>query len=142
MRLFANDGHTSLITDPTKLPSFTVGAVTPPTPPPPAPPTTTLTATPTSVRRGETIQIAWSGIASPTARDWIGIFDPNAPNTSNRGWTYVSCTQTPSAPRASGSCAAPMTLPAGTYQLRLFLNDSLTSLITNSAQLPTITVTP
>jgi PKD domain len=138
LRLFANDGYTSLITDPTTLPTITVGAVLPP----PAPPPTTLTATPTSVGTGGTIQVTWSGIASPSARDWIGIFDPNAPNTSNRGWTYVSCTQTPSAPRASGSCAAPMTLPEGTYQLRLFSNDSLTSLITNSAQLPTITVTP
>jgi subtilase family protein len=126
LRLFANNGFTLLATSG----SFTVTA----------PSGTTVSASPTSVARGGVVTAAWSGIASPKAGDWIGIFAPGASNSSYVSWMYVSCTQVMTSPRASGSC--PMGVPAGiasgTYQIRLFTNNTYTVIGTSNA----FTVTP
>src|SRR4029453_15773859 len=91
LRLFANDGYTSLATSN----SFTVtgGTVV-----------TTLTATPSTVARGSAITAAWSGISSPTPRDWIGLYTPGAANSAAIEYVYVSCSRTPGNAAASGSC--------------------------------------
>ena len=88
----------------------------------------TLSASPTTVAPGGTITATWSGIAAPTATDWIGLYTPGAANTSFIDWIYVSCSQTPGAARASGSCpfVVPSTVAPGTYQLRLLANDGFT----------------
>jgi hypothetical protein len=87
-------------------------------------PPATIAANPTTVTPGATVTANWSGIAAPTAKDWIGIFLPGAPNTSYYlGWRYTTGT-------ASGS--VPFTIPAslapGTYELRLFANGGYTRL--------------
>ena len=75
----------------------------------------------------------WSGIATPTASDWIGLFAAGAPAGSYLNWFYVSCTQSAGAARASGSCplSVPTGLAPGTYELRLFANNSSTLLVTS-----------
>jgi len=77
---------------------------------------------------GATITASWTGIAAPTARDWIGIFVPGAPNTPSLAWRYTTGT-------ASGSVpfAIPATLAPGTYELRLFSNDGHTRLAASNS---------
>jgi hypothetical protein len=49
--------------------------------------------------------VAWSGIATATATDWIGLSNmPGTVDASLLAWAYVSCSQSPNAARASGSC--------------------------------------
>ena len=95
----------------------------------------TLSESPTTVATGGTITATWSGIATPTARDWIGLYTPSAGNTSYIDWIYVSCSKTPGSARASGSCSfvVPTTVAPGTYQLRLFANDGFTHLATSNS---------
>ena len=59
---------------------------------------------------------------------------PGAANTAFIDWIYVSCSGTPGAARASGSCpfVVPATVAPGTYQLRLLANDGFTALATSN----------
>jgi thermitase len=70
---------------------------------------------------GTTITANWSGISAAVSTDWIGLHAPGAASTTFIDWMYVSCSKTPSAARASGSCAfaLPGTLASGNYELRL-----------------------
>src|SRR5438552_13046058 len=98
----------------------------------------TLNVTPTSIAGNGTLTASWSGISAPTATDWIGLFVPGAPSGSYIDWIYVSCSKTPNAPVAAGSC--PFVLPnvaPGTYELRLLANNGFTVLATSN----TFTVT-
>ncbi len=94
----------------------------------------TLSASPTTVVRGDTLTATWSGIPSPTARDWIGLYTPGAAPSAFIQWIYVSCSQTPGAARAAGSCpfGVPSTVAPGPYQLRLLANDGFTLLANQS----------
>ena len=96
------------------------------TPPAPIVSAVTLTASPASTPAGGTLTSAWTAIASPTSTDWIGLYQRGAAADSYFNWIYVSCSKTPGSPRSSGSCpfVVPASLPAGTYELRLFANDS------------------
>jgi hypothetical protein len=125
LRLLANNGFTRLATSGPLT-------VTPPGP--------QLTVSPASVARGGTVTATWSGIATPTSTDWIGLYSPAAPDTAYLAWVYVSCSQTPATPRASGSCpfVIPAGLATGTYQLRLLANDGYTRLATSNS----LNVTP
>jgi len=84
-------------------------------------PPATLSVSPTSIAAGGTVTATWSGIASPSGSDWIGLYTPSAANTSYISYRYITGT-------ASGS--VPFTIPgsvaAGTYELRLFSNNSYT----------------
>src|SRR2546422_609344 len=93
-----------------------------------APPS--LSVSPSTVAAGGAVPVQWAGIASPTPRDWIGLFAPGAADTAYLAWTYVSCSQTPSAAAGAGSCAfsIPSSLAPGTYELRLYANDLFTRL--------------
>jgi hypothetical protein len=99
--------------------------------PDPAPTETrpTLTVTPASIPGRGTLMASWSGIASPLSTARIALYQPGAANTSYIFWVYVSCSQTASSPRASGSCPLvfPASLRPGTYELRLF-NQGYTAL--------------
>ncbi len=124
LRLFSNDSHTMLATSNT----FAVTSSH-----------LSLSASPGSIGSGGTLNASWSGIASPSPTDWVGLFIPGAPATYSLAWIYVNCTQTPGASFAAGSC--PFTIPnvaPGTYELRLFSNDSHTTLATSN----TVIVTP
>jgi hypothetical protein len=124
LRLFANNSFVRLATSNTF--TVTVAALS-------------LTASPVTVGSGETVSVQWARIASPTPRDWIGLFAPGAADTAFVAWTYVSCSKTPGTAVASGTCG--FTIPSnrspGTYELRLFANDSLVRLVTSN----TLTVT-
>ena len=95
-------------------------------------PSAQLSATPTTLTAGGTVTAAWSGIATPRATDWIGLYSAGAANTTFINWIYVSCSKTSSTARASGSCpfTVPATLTPGNYELRLLANDGFTSLAT------------
>ncbi len=54
-----------------------------------------LTITPATVTAGGALDAAWSGIATPTPTDWIGLYNPGAADNAFLGWSYVSCSQTP-----------------------------------------------
>ena len=95
-------------------------------------PSAQLSATPTTLTAGGTVTAAWSGIATPRATDWIGLYSAGAANTTFINWIYVSCSMTSSTARASGSCpfTVPATLTPGNYELRLLANNGFTSLAT------------
>jgi len=94
----------------------------------------TLTVSPATILVGGSITASWSGIVSPTAADWIGLYAPGAANTAYVDWIYVSCSKTAGTAQASGSCSFTMspTLPAGTYELRLLANNGFTRLATSN----------
>jgi len=116
LRLFANNGFTRLAAS---------GPVTVST--------VDLTASPGTVELGMPVTATWGGIANPTATDWIGLYAAGAPGSSFLNWVFVNCTKSPGAALASGSC--PLTIPTGlapgSYELRLFANNSFTRLATS-----------
>ncbi len=105
-------------------------------------PITAFTVSPTTVAPGGTVTATWSGLAGATATDRIALYAPGAPNSADLGWIYVSCSQTPSTPRASGSCPFPvptsLPLPYGGYELRLLRGETL--LLTSNVF--TVTLSP
>jgi len=121
LRMFAANGYTRLAASG----SITVGAPTGPS----------LSASPSTVAPGGTVTATWSGIPSPTYLDWVGLYTPDSPDTVYIAWIYVSCTQTPIAPAAAGSCAfqIPGGLTPGTYELRLLANNGYSRLATSGA---------
>jgi chitodextrinase len=118
LRLFANNGDKTLATSN----SFTVKGAT-------------LTTSLTSVPSGGTLTFTWNGIASPTSRDWIGLYQRGAASASYLEWIYVSCSKTYGSPQASGSCpfVVPASLPSGTYEMRLFANNGDKTLAISNA---------
>jgi hypothetical protein len=108
--------------------------------------TPAITLSATAVARGGIVTATWSGIVTTTARDWLALYNAGATNGAYQTWTYISCSQTPTTPQASGSC--PFTIPAssslGNYELRLLANDGFIRLATSNAitvkTLPVITI--
>jgi Galactose oxidase-like, Early set domain/PKD domain len=125
LRLFANDGFTRLAVSR----SFVVTASS-----------VTVSEAPSTVARGGTVTATWNAIVSPMPMDWIGLYTPGAPDSALLAWVYISCSLTPGAPRAAGSCpfAVPAGVSPGTYELRLYSNDLFNWLATSNA----FTVTP
>jgi len=88
----------------------------------------TLSVSPTSVARGGSITATWAGIPSPTSTDWLGLYTPGSPdNNTYQAWHFTTGS-------ASGSIAFPIpaTLPAGTYELRLYAHNTYTRLATSN----------
>ena len=77
----------------------------------------TLSASPGPVNPGGTVTATWSGLGSPGAGDWIGIYIPGAADSAYLGWRSTTG-------MASGSVAftIPASLSPGNYELRLFSN--------------------
>ena len=101
-------------------------------------PPATLVTSPNSVPLGGTITATWNGIAAPTAKDWIGLYAPGAPqgpSSPSLAWRYTTGS-------ASGNVpfVIPATLAPGTYELRLFANDGYTRLATSNAFVVTSSV--
>ena len=67
--------------------------------------------------------------------DWIALHVPGTSDGAYLAWTYVSCSQTPGAARANGSCpfTVPSGLGAGTYEIRLFADNQCLRLPTSNA---------
>jgi hypothetical protein len=98
-------------------------------------PTPTVSVSPSSVSGGGTVTVSWSGVPNPTTQDWIGLYHPGDANSSYIDWFWTSsCTQTVgSNALSSGSCTFKMPNVAGTYELRLFPNDTYSLLATSSS---------
>ncbi len=97
---------------------------------------TTISVTPTTAARGSSVTVSWSGIVSASPTNWIGLYVPGASDQAHNGnWMYVSCSQTASVTRTSGSCAFPLpaTLTPGTYEFRMHASSSWTPIATSSA---------
>ncbi len=103
------------------------------------PPGPSLTASPSSVSGRGSVTVSWSGVASPTASDWVGLYHPGDPNTAYIDYFWTdSCTRSAgSGALASGSCTYLMPSTPGTYELRLLSNNGYVVLATSS----TVTVT-
>ena len=157
----ANPPTNTPIPTPTRNPTPTPTRVPTPTRTPtvtstPPPGNTTLTESPLSVPVGGTITGTWANIPNPTARDWGGVFIPGTPDdiADRLDFIYLnSCTQTPgtTAETTSGSClrTLPITIGPGTYELRIYTNDTFTRLatsntftVTSLTPSPSITPTP
>ena len=137
LRLLANDSFTLLATSN----SVTIAPTT----------KTFLTASPSTIPAGGTLTATWQGIFSPTATDWIGLYQQGNPNlTAYIDWFYVSCSKTPGSPLASGSCpfVVPPSLAPGTYVLRLFSDNGFSQLsasnnvVVTSGTTATLTASP
>jgi hypothetical protein len=120
LRLFADNSFTRLATSE----SFIITAA--------PPPTTSLSVSPSPVGSWRRVTATWDGIVSPTPTDWIGLYTPGSADTDLLAWIYVSCGQTAVAASGAGSCRF-QGLPPGTYELRLFANDSYTLLATSNS---------
>ncbi len=108
-----------------------------------------LTVSPASTVPGGTVTVSWGGVINPNGRDWLGLYRPGTGNGSFLSWFYVSCTQSVSVARATGSCAFRVSL-AGTYEFRyISTNVGQTSIATSNTltvgtgggtTLPTVTI--
>ena len=81
---------------------------------------------------GTSILVTWSGIGSPTALDWIGLYASNGA----AGTAFLSFQYTNAFPATSGNerFLLPYGTPAGSnYQLRLFSNNGFTELARSSS---------
>src|SRR6476646_9989180 len=96
--LLATSGTVTVNQGPTATPTNTLTptATTPPT---------TVTVNTSSVTTGGSVTLSWANIASPSASNWFGVFPAGSSNGSYVDWFWVSCTKTPGAAAASGSCA-------------------------------------
>ena len=97
-----------------------------------------INASPGPVSPGGTITATWSGLGSPGAGDWIGIYIPGAADSAYLGWRSTTG-------MASGSVAftIPASLSPGNYELRLFSNymrQATSGLI--SVQVATLSASP
>ena len=98
-------------------------------------PPTSLTVAPTTVSAGGSVSATWTQLASPTSRDWLGLYVPGSPSTSYLALLYVNCTSTPTVAVPAGSCpfTIPFGLTPGTYELRInWDNGFSTRAISNS----------
>jgi hypothetical protein len=110
LRLFANNSLARLATSN----SFTVAGAT-------------LNESPSLVNPGALVTATWSGINSPTAGDWIGVYAPGAPDNSPLAWRGTTGSANGSVPVNIGGVSP------GTYELRLFTNNTLAKLATSGS---------
>jgi hypothetical protein len=75
-----------------------------------------------TVPAGGAVTATWSGISDPSPSDWIGVYQPGAPDSSPLSGFYVdSCTTAANgATAATGSCGLTLAATSGTYELRLY----------------------
>ncbi len=86
--------------------------------------------------------VTWAGVPAPSSKDWIAIVPINASDRSYVAWAYTN-----GAAASRMAFVLPLTIAAGTYDVRLFSNDTfsriaLGSVITIAASGPTLAATP
>ena len=125
LRLWSNNGYTRLATSN----SFTVQVAT-------------LTANPTIINAGGTVTATWANIGSPTATDWLALYNSSgAPNSPPVAWRYTNGLASSSLPFSIPQGA----VPGATYELRLWSNNGYTRLATSNSftiAAATLTVSP
>ena len=113
VRLFANNTYTRLAVSN----SLTVTAPGP-----------SLIASPAATAPGGTLTMAWRNIAAPTELDWVGLY---AVGAADGGSHHAVVYHWPR--ERSAAKALPGSLADGSYELRLFANDTLTRLASGNA---------
>jgi len=131
IRLFTNNSYDKIATNTLVVTSG-----------PPAPTPASLTAVLTGSETGGVITINYSGIASPSTTDWVGIYNPGDTDNLYKDSEYVNstglCAKTPGDGKASGSCqfSVPAGITPGDYEIRLFSNNSLTKIGEGTLNIP------
>ena len=80
-----------------------------------------------AVTTGTTITASWSGVASPTTSDWIGLYRAGDPDTNWISYRYNT------GGTASGSVGFDAPVTAGRYEFRYFYNATWTKLATSNS---------
>jgi RHS repeat-associated protein len=111
LRLFANGGTGRLATT-------TVGVVGP----------LALSASPSSVAPGGSVTVSWSNILDPAANDWVGLYAAGAANSN-----YQSRVFTGGGSNGSLNFTIPAGTGSGSYELRLFSNNTYTRLTSSNS---------
>jgi IPT/TIG domain-containing protein/fibronectin type III domain protein len=78
-----------------------------------------VSASPLTVNAGATLNVAWSGIATPTATDWVGLVPLNGADSAYLAWHFTN-----GAASGALNLSIPSTVPTGTYEVRLFAQNS------------------
>jgi RHS repeat-associated protein len=117
-RLYANDGYTLLA----KSAPFVIN-----------PTGTVVAVTSAPVIKGQSITTKWSGIATPTSYDWVGIYVPGSADAAYLDWAY---TNGGNSGTVNVTLNHPSLVAGGTYEARLYANDGYTLL----AKTPPFTV--
>jgi hypothetical protein len=112
LRLFANNTFTRLAVSN----GFTVAAGP------------TLSASPTTVNQGSSVTATWAGIGAPTATDWVAIVPVNSPDSSSVAFAYTN-----GVAAGSVSIYIPISVAAGTYELRLYSGNSQAQLAVSNS---------
>src|SRR5207245_1284971 len=83
------------------------------------------------------------------AHDWIAVFPTGAPSTGYLDWKYLNNTRiAPSTGVTTATVTFPMPSTTGTYEIRLYLNDTYTlvgtsdTITVDAGTEPSITATP
>jgi RHS repeat-associated protein len=108
--LYADDGFTLLA----KSASFVVN-----------PTGTVVAVTSAPAVKGQSITAKWSGIATPTTWDWVGIYTPGSNDYAYLDWAY---TNGGGAGTVSVTLTDPSIVAGATYEARLYANDGFTLL--------------
>ena len=94
----------------------------------PAP--TTVASSAGSVPAGGSLAVSWSGVSSPTATDWIGLYATRAAGDG----AYVAWRYTAGNASGTASLAIPLgTTPGTSFELRLFSTNGFTRLATSAS---------
>jgi hypothetical protein len=87
---------------------------------------TTLSATPLTVQAGTSATVTWAGISAPAASNFVTLAVPGTRDNS-----YVHYQRTQGQAAGSMAFAVPAATPAGTYEFRLYPDDTYTRLATS-----------
>ncbi len=84
----------------------------------------TLSVSPTTLARGNSVTVTWFDMTLGNNQNWIGLYAPLSLNSANLDFKYLNtCAKTSgSGTPPAGSCSflIPSTLNAGSYEFRLF----------------------
>jgi len=89
----------------------------------------TVAESPSPVAKGSALTATWSGIASPTSTDWVGLYPSSGtPNSGHIAYQFTN---------GASSGSLQITVPASaatgsTYELRLFAHNTFTLLATSA----------
>jgi poly(beta-D-mannuronate) lyase len=108
-RLFSNDGYTRIASAPMQVVN----------------PSTGMQLVPSTAPRGSTVQVRWTNIPNPERHDWIGLYPTTStPKDEFVAWQYTDMNR----PAAEMPFVLPSTLTPGTYNLRMYADDTYTQI--------------
>ena len=82
-----------------------------------------LSLSPATVHPAGTVTVTWANIPKPTAYDWAALYAAGAPDYMVKAWKYTG-----GGPSGSLTLTVPWGSAPGTYEVRLFSNNSYTRL--------------